>query len=722
MESSKKTQTIVGELRDIATKALLFIVAISFVLWGINGGSGLTDMDWVIKVDGVKFSYDQWRGLLHDTERAEDQEDQDGKHAVSGTKGSRSMRQQLIGQVVDRMVLLQEAKRLGIFISDEQLKRALSAEKAFQGKHGKFSKSAFHRATHSTSSTDSIVLDKLRERMIIEQVIQMFIQQSPPSPQFRNMVMRAMYVQHVMDVYRVSSQDVNLKVQTPTDAELREFVRHNSKFFSTPEMRDYYYFVLSADMLPKGAVTVTEDEVRDAYQSKRLLYSTEETRDVERIVLGSEADALKLRNDITSNVHNNDAASRFKTAARNSSLFPKQVQLKNVKRKSFSEKITNTIFALHKGEISMPIETPNGWCLFRLTQITPQRTKNFQEVHDSLNEALLNEKSFNALSVMVNDVEHDLKQNNSYDNFINTAKKYGISVRFAKGAVKGSGATTIDSHDATTHSAIDAVKREINDTAFSIASHEISSVIPIVSNGSFVSVYVERVQPSGVQDFSSVRSEAIKKWQQERRDFILSQVAYLKREAIRDAVAHNVGTNNNESDSGYTETDVKHTTVQGMMSDKNSSAALESPQGSERMHTLTNLETDTARSNNSLSDGLSEYVKQVHPTEIVFTRNEPLPLNLGIPRPLYKDSIKSTQNNSLSDIYYCEGKSSECYMFAHTKDIRYPTQEEMEKLYTKQQLDITRIYQTMLIEEYTRSVRTHHKIEVRYDALDIDVN
>lgn len=91
MESSKKTQTIVGELRDIATKALLFIVAISFVLWGINGGSGLTDMDWVIKVDGVKFSYDQWRGLLHDTERAEDQEDQDGKHAVSGTKGSRSI-------------------------------------------------------------------------------------------------------------------------------------------------------------------------------------------------------------------------------------------------------------------------------------------------------------------------------------------------------------------------------------------------------------------------------------------------------------------------------------------------------------------------------------------------------------------------------------------------------------------------------------------------------
>lgn len=166
--------------------------------------------------------------------------------------------------------------------------------------------------------------------------------------------------------------------------------------------------VLKKDLLIQAAVkkvldqvTISEEELKDFYESNKNMFANQESVSAKHILVDSEEKANDIKIKIESGLSFEEAAKEFSSC-------PSSAQggdLGSFTKGRMVPEFEAAAFELEIGEISSPVKTQFGYHLIKVEEKLPATTKSFDEVKNSLEVNLLSQK-----------------QNTEYINFVNELK------------------------------------------------------------------------------------------------------------------------------------------------------------------------------------------------------------------------------------------------------------------------------------------------------------
>jgi len=140
-------------------QALFVVIVVSFVFWGV-GGQGPTSSVVAI-VDGKRIT---------DTEFQKEMRFYTGGRTVSDEEYA-SLSQQVLQGIIERKLLLNEADRLGLEVSDDEVMRQIYKIEAFQKEDGSFSLEMYERYLKLSGTDDVKFREGLYESLLAQKVV-----------------------------------------------------------------------------------------------------------------------------------------------------------------------------------------------------------------------------------------------------------------------------------------------------------------------------------------------------------------------------------------------------------------------------------------------------------------------------------------------------------------------------------------------------------------------
>ncbi len=303
--------------------------------------------------------------------------------------------QQRAGQIlVQREILKQQADKMHLQVSDEDLRRELQtgpfAQYLFPNgsyigddAYINFVQSAFQtsRQDFETQVKNDMELNRLQALItggvtVSDNAVREAVQQQGTKVKFQYAV--------------ISSEDL-AKTINPTDAQLQEFFKQNAARYATaiPETRKIEYATFDANNLPGGKPQVTDAELQAYYNQHLDQYKVKEEVKVRHILIAvpPEADAQK---DAAAKAKAEDLLKQIKSggnfaelAAKNSDDPGSKVQggeLGWLTRGQTVPEFDKTAFSLSPGQTSGVIKTQFGYHILQVEDKKQAHTKSLAEV------------------------------------------------------------------------------------------------------------------------------------------------------------------------------------------------------------------------------------------------------------------------------------------------------------------------------------------------------
>jgi peptidyl-prolyl cis-trans isomerase D len=180
--------------------------------------------------------------------------------------------------------------------------------------------------------------------------------------------------------------DKAVKIAEPDEAKLKETYDGNKAQFMTPEYRKLAVLLLSVDAL-KARFTVSDEDLKAAFEKDRDTYSRPERRRVEQIAFKDKAAAEAARAKIK-------AGQSFADAAREAGAKESDISLGLVLKKDMiDQKVADAAFRLEKDKVSDPVDGRFATVLVRVTEIQAGKEATLDEVKDRVKDKITREQA-----------------------------------------------------------------------------------------------------------------------------------------------------------------------------------------------------------------------------------------------------------------------------------------------------------------------------------------
>ncbi|MCZ6907982.1 MAG: SurA N-terminal domain-containing protein [Deltaproteobacteria bacterium] len=368
---------------------LLGIIVFVFVLWGV--GSYMTQPRLVnaAKVNGEFISY---RELETKYQRAiQTYRDLFKQSMTREAIESLNLRGGLLAELIHNRLLLQEARRLGLEVADEELMESIARFPVFQI-NGRFNRDLYLRILRSKRITPGRFETDQREELTIQRLYDII----------RDSV--HITAAEVQDRYRIENERINLyfirlsakdfihKAKV-TEADIKEHYERNKEALREPLQVQVEYLTYPFDHF-SSRVQVSQKEIEELYnitretrfhepKAVRLKHffsrapagkNFEKEREKARLKAEGVLREVLKGKEFTKLIeeHSDD----FSEARRGDAGFFTRGQLL-----SPLEKIA---FALENGEISNVVETSLGFHIIKVEEIREEKTKSLEEAKEEI--------------------------------------------------------------------------------------------------------------------------------------------------------------------------------------------------------------------------------------------------------------------------------------------------------------------------------------------------
>ena len=294
----------------------------------------------------------------------------------------------------------------------------------------------------------------------------------------------------------VIANDSTAEVGAPDEATLAAFHAENPDRFMAPEYRAITFVSLTPEDL-LAEVFVAEDEIADEYAYRGDEYFTPEQRDVEQLIYSNRAAALKAWRQLV------EGADIAALASDSGALNADSVVLGLMRHGDMLEGIGDAVFALGKGEVSAPLESPFGWHVFRINAIVPESQASLAEVRDEIRRDLALQQAGEVVIDLGNALQDELAAG---DTLSQAAARLDLPVAHVE-AVDARG---LD-RDGGEVAGLPADRAGFLRAAFEA---ELEFETPLIDSprGDALMLVVERVTPPAARPLESVREAAIAAW------------------------------------------------------------------------------------------------------------------------------------------------------------------------------------------------------------------
>jgi len=374
----------------------LALVCLAFVIFYIpdflsNPGTDLAATNTVAVVEGREIQGDEFR-------RTYQAQLQAYRSAYGGSMSEALLKQlgvdqQILQQMVDERAALAEAERLGIGVSDGEVRQAILAVPAFQ-ENGAFIGAQRYQQLLSSQNppvTTSQFEESVRRALVVEKLrssvtewLSIADKELEQEYRRRNEKVKLAVVSLLTDSFRAGV--------TASDADVAAHFEARKDDFLIPEKRKIRYVLIDVDAMRAKAVVPAAD-VERAYNDNFELYSTPDQVRASHILLKTEAkDEAAVRARAEALLKQARAGADFaQLATKNSEdegTAPKGGDLDYFGRGRMVPEFDEAAFALQAGQISDLVKTQYGFHIIKVVEKKPGTTRTLDEVRPQLTDQL----------------------------------------------------------------------------------------------------------------------------------------------------------------------------------------------------------------------------------------------------------------------------------------------------------------------------------------------
>ena len=376
---------------------VLGLLVVSFAIWGINDIFRGFGRSTLAKIGHTEIGIDQFRRAYQD--RLQQIQRQVGHPLPPEQAKAIGLDRQVLGNMIAESALDQRARQMRLGVSDAEIVRQITSDKAFLGPTGKFDRVRFEQLLRDAGYNEQRFMSEQRRVTLRRQIIDSLSGglQVPNAwlaaiNQFQNQERSIEYV----TLGPAQAGDI----PQPTADQLKTYFEAHKILFRAPEYRKIVTVsVTPADLAPW--MQISDADIKAAYEKDRSRYIIPERRQVEQMVFPNPADAdaaeTKLKEGTT-----------FAALAAERGLKPSDTELGTVKKSDIIDPaVADAAFALKDGEVSAPVKGRFGTAIVTVTKIEPEVDKPFAEVSTQIRSDIAADRAKTDVQSLHDKIEDD---------------------------------------------------------------------------------------------------------------------------------------------------------------------------------------------------------------------------------------------------------------------------------------------------------------------------
>ena len=377
-------------------KILLGAIVVVFVFWGV-GSFKSRKASMVASVNGDIITAEEYNQTFNSL--LEQMRQRFGNNLNEDMVKMLRIDQQAMDQLVDQTLILQEASKLKLRVTDEEVVDSITGIEAFQT-NGQFDRRLYQRVLEFNRLTpegfekiqrDSLLSGKLRS--YVGSNVQVSDGEADTYYQWQNTSVDIEYVVFSPDTYK----DV-----TPSDEEIQTYFEENKTAYKTDPMVDVQYIRFSPDAY-KDKATVTEAEISEYYETNAREFDLPKTVEARHILIkvdqdASEEEVALARDRAVEILDKYKAGEPFDELAKQFSEGPSKNNggyLGEFKKEDMVAPFAEKAFAMAAGEVSEPVKTRFGWHLILVEKVNEASTKSIETAGKEIEEKLVKQEADN---------------------------------------------------------------------------------------------------------------------------------------------------------------------------------------------------------------------------------------------------------------------------------------------------------------------------------------
>lgn len=432
-----------------AAKALYVILAITFF-----GGFGILSVDWwrgrqgnqttepIAVVAGEELSA---REFIRNYERAKrnwyQQMSRFYGEVPEELLDTNTLKQDVLDEMVNRVLLQQEAKKLGIKISASEVNTQISQIPYFHDQSGAFSPQVYKRVLNSLQITEDEFESEVKQQLLINRVTSLIVAPVSVSEDEVKAYYEKSYEEVNLEFFEMDSEARYAQLK-PEEKEIEQYYQSHISEFDWPEVRKISYFRFPVSDFEK-AVQVTEADINDYYEKSKDRYISKPEQGHFRHILvktpeNASQDELNKARDKAEKIAGQILAGEdFAELAKKYSDDPgsavKGGDLGWSERGSLVPEFENTGYSLPIGGVSEPVKSRYGFHIIQLLELKPAEYKPLSDVKDEIKKELIRLKARDMAREKADQVLKDCLAKGMKD----AAKKHGIQLKESEYFKKG---------------------------------------------------------------------------------------------------------------------------------------------------------------------------------------------------------------------------------------------------------------------------------------------
>lgn len=366
--------------------ALIIIPPFVLVIPGVDTFLGRGDATGpVAKVNGEAVGQQEFNVALR--ERQEALQQMAGGKVDPAMLDNSELRFAVAEGLVAQKLLLQQASRLRLTATDQQLQSLLGQAPVFQ-EEGKFSRALYEQYLRSRGKSELGFEAELRRDLVLRQMYDPYGEATFLPRTVVQRLARLMETQREASLFTLSPEKFSDKATVEAEA-VKKYYDSRQDEFRNPEQARVEFVVLSLDsLLPTTEVAL--DEVQKAYDDQIKRTQLQESRQASHILIALDKNATaedkqKARakaDDLLKQVKAKPAA--FAELAKAHSQDPGSAanggDLGSFKRGDMVKPFADATFGMKVGELSGVVESEFGFHIIKLTGITEAKAPTFESL------------------------------------------------------------------------------------------------------------------------------------------------------------------------------------------------------------------------------------------------------------------------------------------------------------------------------------------------------
>jgi peptidyl-prolyl cis-trans isomerase D len=375
--------------RSGVIKIIFLMIIIVFVFWGVGvmvGGGSRVNV--AAMVDGDSITAQEYTRAYANMQRTYQQLYRE--NFTPEIAAQLNLHQRALDGLITDLLLRREAARLGLQVSDEEVREAIVDLPTFSD-GGRFDRARYLAALRASQMTPAEFEEAQRETLLVAKL--------------DSLLTDGIYVtdKELHDLFVLENEKIDVAfVKVPyaryrdkvavTDAEMAEYYEKNPEFFREPERVTLTY----VSYQPQGFLTsvpTSDESVAEYYDTHKSYYDTREKIRVRRILFVVPADAddaerAAVREKAEAVLAEAKAGGDFAALARRHSGDPLSSDaggdLGLVERDTLEDPLEEAAFSLESGQVSDLIETPQGLNVIKVEEKQPVATRPLAEVREEI--------------------------------------------------------------------------------------------------------------------------------------------------------------------------------------------------------------------------------------------------------------------------------------------------------------------------------------------------